>query len=195
MASSTQWTWVWANSGRWWRTEEAGVLQSLGYQKAGHDWVTEQQQYPKGRRQSSCLPSPLLRGQLFCFRRQKRDYDDTEAPQGDLNLPWVYAHGQLWPLTIDYAISASSSLPTQDDLNLWEYVFQNRRILGFPWQSSSYNSAMQGMCVWYLVGELRSHMPPGAAKKRRVKKKKILAFGWTEMNVKIGLTVYRQNEK
>ena len=39
-------------------------------------------------------------------------------------------------------------------------------------------------------------MPPGAAKKRRVKKKKkILAFGWTEMNVKIGLAVYRQNEK
>ena len=26
MASPTQWTWVWANSGRLWRTEEPGVL-------------------------------------------------------------------------------------------------------------------------------------------------------------------------
>ena len=30
MASPTQWTWVWANSGRWWRTGEPGVLQSMG---------------------------------------------------------------------------------------------------------------------------------------------------------------------
>ena len=29
MASSTQWVWVWANSGRWWRTEEPGVLISI----------------------------------------------------------------------------------------------------------------------------------------------------------------------
>ena len=26
MASSTQWTWVWASSGRWWRTGKLGVL-------------------------------------------------------------------------------------------------------------------------------------------------------------------------
>ena len=30
MASPTQWTWVWANSGRWWRTGKPGVLQSMG---------------------------------------------------------------------------------------------------------------------------------------------------------------------
>ena len=32
MASSTQWTWVWASSGRWWRTGKSGVLQSMGLQ-------------------------------------------------------------------------------------------------------------------------------------------------------------------
>ena len=37
-------TWVWANSRRWWRTEEPGVLQSMGSQRVGHDLVTEQQQ-------------------------------------------------------------------------------------------------------------------------------------------------------
>ena len=25
MASPSQWTWIWANSGRWWRTEEPGM--------------------------------------------------------------------------------------------------------------------------------------------------------------------------
>ena len=43
MASPTQWTWVWANSGRWWRTGKPGILQSMGLQRVGHDWVTEQQ--------------------------------------------------------------------------------------------------------------------------------------------------------
>ena len=44
MASLTQWTWVWANPGRWWRTRKPGVLQSMGSQRVGHNWVTEQQQ-------------------------------------------------------------------------------------------------------------------------------------------------------
>ena len=43
MASLTQWTWVWANSGRQWRTGKPGVLQSMGSQRVGHDWTTEKQ--------------------------------------------------------------------------------------------------------------------------------------------------------
>ena len=42
MASSTQWTWVWANSGRQWRTGKPGVLQSMGSPSVGHNWATEQ---------------------------------------------------------------------------------------------------------------------------------------------------------
>ena len=33
MASSTQWTWVWTSSERWWRTWEPGMLQSMGSQR------------------------------------------------------------------------------------------------------------------------------------------------------------------
>jgi len=44
IASQTQWTWVWANSGRQWRTEKPGVLQSTGLQRVRHDLATEQQQ-------------------------------------------------------------------------------------------------------------------------------------------------------
>ena len=41
MASLTQWTWVWVNSGSWWWTGRPGVLQSTGSQRVKHNWVTE----------------------------------------------------------------------------------------------------------------------------------------------------------
>ena len=37
--------WIWANSGRWWRIEEPGKLQSMGSQRVRYDLVTEQQQH------------------------------------------------------------------------------------------------------------------------------------------------------
>ena len=39
MASLTQWTWIWANSRREWRTGKRGVLQSKG-QTQPSDWTT-----------------------------------------------------------------------------------------------------------------------------------------------------------
>ena len=44
MASLTQWTWVWVNSGSWWWTGKPGVLQSVGLQRVGHKQATEHQQ-------------------------------------------------------------------------------------------------------------------------------------------------------
>ena len=41
MASPTQWTWVWVNSGSWWWTGRPGALQSMGSQRVEHDWATE----------------------------------------------------------------------------------------------------------------------------------------------------------
>ena len=38
---TTQRTWFWASSGSWWWTGKSGVLQSMGSQRVGHDWVTE----------------------------------------------------------------------------------------------------------------------------------------------------------
>ena len=37
MASPTQWTWVWVNSGSWWWTGRPGVLQFVGSQRVRHD--------------------------------------------------------------------------------------------------------------------------------------------------------------
>ena len=41
LATLTQWTWIWANSGRQWRTGKAGMLQSMGLQRVGHDSATK----------------------------------------------------------------------------------------------------------------------------------------------------------
>ena len=46
MASPTQWTWVWANSGSWWWTGRPGVLQSMRLPRVGNDLATEQQHAP-----------------------------------------------------------------------------------------------------------------------------------------------------
>ena len=43
IASLTQWIWIWANSGRQWRTGKPGMLQSMGLQRVGHDLATDQQ--------------------------------------------------------------------------------------------------------------------------------------------------------
>ena len=48
MTSPTQWTWVWASSRELVMDREAtgkpGMLQSMGSQRVGHNWMTEQQQ-------------------------------------------------------------------------------------------------------------------------------------------------------
>ena len=43
MASPSQRTWIWANSGRYRKTGKTGVLQSTGSQSVRHNWATEQQ--------------------------------------------------------------------------------------------------------------------------------------------------------
>ena len=41
MASLTQWTWLWVNSGSWWWTGRPGVLQYMGSQRVRHNWAAE----------------------------------------------------------------------------------------------------------------------------------------------------------
>ena len=47
MASLTQWTWGWVNSGRWWWTGRPRMLQSRGSQRVGHNLETELNWYIK----------------------------------------------------------------------------------------------------------------------------------------------------
>ena len=40
-SSPTDLTWVWVDSRSWWWTGRPGMLQFMGSQEVGHDWVTE----------------------------------------------------------------------------------------------------------------------------------------------------------
>ena len=40
MASTTQCTWVWVDSGSWWWTGRTGVLQFMGSQRVRHAWLS-----------------------------------------------------------------------------------------------------------------------------------------------------------
>ena len=48
MASPSQWTWVWVNSGSWWWTGKPEVLQFMGSQRVRHDWATELSHFLNG---------------------------------------------------------------------------------------------------------------------------------------------------
>ena len=41
MASSTQWTWVWVDSGNWWWTGRPGTLWFMGSQRVRNNWAAE----------------------------------------------------------------------------------------------------------------------------------------------------------
>ena len=70
MISPTQWTQVWASSGRWWRTGKRGLLHSIGLQSWTQlsDWTTT----TKGTSHSKglsccewCLPSTNVLGYII----------------------------------------------------------------------------------------------------------------------------------
>ena len=74
MASPTQWTWVWVNSGSWRWTGRPGLLQSMGSQRVGHDsgltelnWTpgTELNWTPVTLNNQTYLPHPSGQGALL----------------------------------------------------------------------------------------------------------------------------------
>ena len=75
VASLIQWTWTWANSGRWWGTEKPDLLQSIGPQRVGCDLATEQQQ-------------PLSEPMYFWFPHKKC----IEQPPCAKHLLWHQRH-------------------------------------------------------------------------------------------------------
>ena len=66
MASPTQCTWVWVNSGSWWWTGRSD-MQFMGSQRVRHDWVTELnwRQHIKKQRHYFASKSPSSQGYGF----------------------------------------------------------------------------------------------------------------------------------
>ena len=89
MASPMQWTWTWANCGRWWETGKPGMLQSMGSWRVGHDLATEQQknQGPTREAKTTLNSSEGKLMQGFGVQMIKKFEESTRARWGgpDIN--------------------------------------------------------------------------------------------------------------
>ena len=74
MASPIQWTWTWANSGRWWGIGKPGMLQSMGSWRVEYYLVTEQQQQNK-----DCT--------TLCWRLEEMHWPNQQTQKEDWWLP------------------------------------------------------------------------------------------------------------
>ena len=129
MASPIQWTWVWASSGRQWRTGKLGMLQSMGLQRVGHDWTEQQhieiQPYARSKGQSTKEVQPpwsfcsmwtlrqMLMSHNWTYSTGKRDQGrkKAEKPPGSPGDKW-----KLWVLaateTVSQWLEAGNGFPT-----------------------------------------------------------------------------------
>ena len=70
IASLTQWTWVWTNSGREWRTGKPAVLQAMGSQRVRHNLATEYHYYfIITKCYNYCTPLNEVQRDYFCLEK------------------------------------------------------------------------------------------------------------------------------
>ena len=72
MASLTQWTWVWVNSGSWWWTGRPGVLQSMRLQRVTTERLNWTELVASGQDSGLSLPWPR-------FNPWSGDWDPTSC--------------------------------------------------------------------------------------------------------------------
>ena len=108
MASPTQWTWVWANSGRWWWSGKPG---SPWGHRVGHGWASEQNTLTGGRDWSICYGVCAHNG--YCLLKAKirqelhRDLlsikeSNSTSESGDGKRSWRISCSSLVALIWDY---------------------------------------------------------------------------------------------
>ena len=104
MASPTQWTWVWANFRRWWRTGKPGVLQSMGSQRVGHDWATKQpppEHHPGQECPGNSQDRPISPPSLSLPVSSPRQLSASSRPAGKisiaLTMPMSIGQFPSWP--------------------------------------------------------------------------------------------------
>ena len=140
MASVTQWTGIWVNSGSWWWTGKPDVLQSMGSQRVGHNWATELNWL---RRNRDPAPGCIMISQLLFL--------NLCIP----SLPWL-ATFWTWPLELKkgqggWMKPISYKQETGDTERFWIQDPQ-RVLLGFIINEDSVISVMTpiSQCVCIL---------------------------------------------
>ena len=98
MASPTQWTWVWVNSGSCQWTERPGMLQSMGSQRVGYNWATE------------------LNWSVFHLLSVP---DNTSLYE---YTTFIYSSVDTWVVSIIGAIMHSAAMNIPLQFSMWTYI-------------------------------------------------------------------------
>ena len=114
MASLIQCTWVWANSGKQWRTWKPGMLQPMGLQR--HDWVTEQQQQFSNFSFQTEQFKPLI--------TQVNPTITTQKGMGEKQMTLKQGDGQREAHCIHLSVQFSCSVVSD---SLWPHESQHAR--------------------------------------------------------------------
>ena len=69
--------WVWASSGRWWRTGKSGMLQCMGSQRVRHNRVAEKQQHKMVIFSKNCFYGSCLLDKHGIFPNYTRNTVET----------------------------------------------------------------------------------------------------------------------
>ena len=99
MASLTQWTWVWANSRRWGRKRKPSVLQSIGWQRVGHNLATEKQQHTIKKKGNILWPFTALEnecGVWLVAQSCPTLWDSHGLQPTSLLCPWGFSKREYW---------------------------------------------------------------------------------------------------
>ena len=128
MASPMQWTWTWANSGRWWGTGRPGVQPSMGSQRVRNHWATEQRQWcPLSQETGDVIHNTVVF--LYCSSPHLQSW---ECSIHSLPLNWELSCSQedgdwawfCWPVSLPCVLSDPrfffSSLTGRQHL-LWDF--------------------------------------------------------------------------
>ena len=153
MASPTQWTWVWISSRSWWRTEKPGVLQSMGSQRVGHNWVTELnwviQQYQTGEIRTS---------RKGCWNREEKKgwrkrESSQQPPCTTATLTHSHAVNFFLRLTISLQDIEVKFLQQRKKLNLemFFYLIFSLVLLRNNWHTSPYKFKAYSVMVWLNI--------------------------------------------
>ena len=85
IVSPTQWTWIWTNSKRQWRTEEPELLPPMRSQRVCHDLVTEEQQLFYHFKNSNCFIISKIAHMLPYLLLNKEWHEKSNMYQGSIS--------------------------------------------------------------------------------------------------------------
>ena len=127
MASPTQWTWLWVDSGSWWWTGRPGVLWFMGSPRVGHDWVTELDW-------TELSPALWLWVRIFERGSQESSFKQnlklkSDALKPSLGIPW-FSSGQNLVLSLPGAGVWPLVKPLVRELRAWKLYSMAKKVAG-----------------------------------------------------------------